>query len=86
MQDETFQIANGSYVNGIDVYGVADVRIRYLTKYDFANFVRERDFVGVYGERTGSWYIHASYEYQPGDQLSQTLTVSLPILGQSYLR
>jgi rhamnogalacturonan endolyase len=29
----------------------------------------------VYGEKTGSWYIHASNEYQPGNHLSQTLTV-----------
>jgi hypothetical protein len=36
--------------------------------------------VGVYGEKTGSWYIHPSYEYQPGDQLSQTLTVSSDVL------
>lgn len=59
VQDETFQFPDGSYV----------------TKYDFANYVRERDFVGVYGEKTGSWYIHASNEYQPGNHLSQTLTV-----------
>ncbi|KAJ4357149.1 uncharacterized protein N0V89_001724 [Didymosphaeria variabile] len=58
VQDETFQIANGSYI----------------TKYDFSNYVRERDFIGVYGDKTGSWYIHPSYEYQPGNQLSQTLT------------
>ncbi|KAK7186884.1 rhamnogalacturonate lyase [Paraphaeosphaeria sporulosa] len=59
VQDETFQLADGSYI----------------TKYDFSNYVRERDFVGVYGDKTGSWYIHPSYEYQPGSQLSQTLTV-----------
>ncbi|KAF1851256.1 polysaccharide lyase family 4 protein [Cucurbitaria berberidis CBS 394.84] len=59
IQDETFQITDGSYV----------------TKYDFANYVRERDFVGIYGDKSGSWYIHASNEYQPGNHLSQTLTV-----------
>ncbi|KAF3005903.1 hypothetical protein E8E13_009549 [Curvularia kusanoi] len=59
IQDETFQFPDGSYV----------------TKYDFANYVRERDFVGVYGDKTGSWYIHASNDYQPGNHLSQTLTV-----------
>ncbi|KAF2800762.1 polysaccharide lyase family 4 protein [Melanomma pulvis-pyrius CBS 109.77] len=59
IQDETFQFPDGSYV----------------TKYDFANYVRERDFVGVYGVKTGSWYIHPTNEYQPGNHLSQTLTV-----------
>ncbi|KAF2847102.1 polysaccharide lyase family 4 protein, partial [Plenodomus tracheiphilus IPT5] len=59
IQDETFLFPDGSYV----------------TKYDFANYVRERDFVGVYGSRTGSWYIHPTNEYQPGNHLSQTLTV-----------
>lgn len=61
VQDETFLFPDGSYV----------------TKYDFANYVRERDFVGVYGNETGSWYIHPTNEYQPGNHLSQTLTVSL---------
>ncbi|KAF2630669.1 polysaccharide lyase family 4 protein [Macroventuria anomochaeta] len=59
IQDETFQFPDGSYV----------------TKYDFANYVRERDFVGVFGDQTGSWYIHPTNEYQPGNHLSQTLTV-----------
>ncbi|KAJ8109735.1 hypothetical protein OPT61_g7240 [Boeremia exigua] len=59
IQDETFQFPDGSYV----------------TKYDFANYVRERDFVGVYGDKTGSWLIHPTNEYQPGNHLSQTLTV-----------
>ncbi|KAH7068815.1 polysaccharide lyase family 4, domain III-domain-containing protein [Paraphoma chrysanthemicola] len=59
IQDETFQFPDGSYV----------------TKYDFANYVRERDVVGVYGNNSGSWYIHPTNEYQPGNHLSQTLTV-----------
>ncbi|KAF2126694.1 polysaccharide lyase family 4 protein [Dothidotthia symphoricarpi CBS 119687] len=59
IQDETFQFKDGTVVS----------------KYDFANYVRERDFVGVYGSKTGSWYIHASNDYQPGNHLSQTLTV-----------
>ncbi|KZM23196.1 Rhamnogalacturonan endolyase [Ascochyta rabiei] len=59
IQDETFQFPDRSYV----------------TKYDFADYVRERDFVGVYGDKTGSWYIHPTNEYQPGNHLSQTLTV-----------
>lgn len=65
VQDETFQLDNGTT----------------LTKYDWSNFARERDFYGVYGpDVVGSWWIHPSTEYFPGDQLSQTLTVGSYIL------
>lgn len=60
VQDETFLLANGTYI----------------TKYDFSDFVRDRDFHGVYGPDFGSWYIHASYESWSSSQLSQGLTVS----------
>ncbi|EFX06471.1 rhamnogalacturonate lyase [Grosmannia clavigera kw1407] len=59
VQDETFLLADGTY----------------LTKYDFADFVRDRDFHGVYGPDFGSWYIHPSYESWSSNQLSQGLTV-----------
>ncbi|TID25989.1 Rhamnogalacturonate lyase [Venturia nashicola] len=60
VQDETFQLPNGTTI----------------TKYDWSNFERERDFYGVYGPGVvGSWWIHPSTEYFPGNQLSQTLTV-----------
>ncbi|KAI5206828.1 hypothetical protein E4T39_02399 [Aureobasidium subglaciale] len=59
VQDETFETANGTYI----------------TKYDWSNYVRERDFNGVYGPLTGSWYIHPSTDYFSGDHLKQTLTV-----------
>ncbi|KAF2759827.1 galactose-binding like protein [Pseudovirgaria hyperparasitica] len=59
VQDETWQLANGSFI----------------TKYDWSNYVRERDFNGVYGHETGSWYIHPSTDYFSGNHLSQTLTV-----------
>ncbi|KAF1360133.1 galactose-binding like protein [Lizonia empirigonia] len=49
----------------------------YVTKYDFANYVRERDLVGIYGNETESWYIHPTNEYQPGNHLSQTLTLNV---------
>lgn len=61
VQDETFALANGTCC---------------ITKYDWANFVRHRDFYGVYGPGVvGSWWIHPSTEYFSGNQLSQTLTV-----------
>lgn len=60
VQDETWQLANGTYI----------------TKYDWSNFVRERDFYGVYGpDVAGSWWIHPTTEYFSASQLSQTLTV-----------
>lgn len=60
VQDETFELADGTII----------------TKYDWSNYVRERDFYGVYGpDVVGSWWIHPSTEYFPGNQLSQTLTV-----------
>lgn len=60
VQDETFQFADGTIV----------------TKYDWTNFVRSRDFYGVNGpDVLGSWWIHPSTEYFSGSQLSQTLMV-----------
>ncbi|KAG9612415.1 polysaccharide lyase family 4 protein, partial [Aureobasidium melanogenum] len=59
VQDETFETSNGTYI----------------TKYDWSNYVRDRDFHGVYGPSTGSWYIHPSTDYFSGSHLKQTLTV-----------
>ncbi|KAK8106447.1 polysaccharide lyase family 4 protein [Apiospora kogelbergensis] len=59
VQDETWQLANGTFI----------------TKYDFSDYVRERDFYGVYGPDVGSWYIHPGTDYYNSDHLSQTLTV-----------
>ncbi|KAL6912403.1 hypothetical protein ACHAPO_010339 [Fusarium lateritium] len=59
VQDETWQLSDGSYI----------------TKYDWSNAVRDRDFYGVYGSKVGSWWIHPSTEYYNSDHMSQTLTV-----------
>ncbi|KAH7137363.1 polysaccharide lyase family 4, domain III-domain-containing protein [Dactylonectria estremocensis] len=59
IQDETWQLADGSFI----------------TKYDWSNAVRDRDFYGVYGSEAGSWWIHPSTEYYNSDHYSQTLTV-----------
>ncbi|KAI0129841.1 polysaccharide lyase family 4, domain III-domain-containing protein [Xylariales sp. AK1849] len=59
VQDETWQLANGTFI----------------TKYDFSDFVRDRDFYGIYGPEVGSWYIHPGTDYYNSNQLSQTLTV-----------
>lgn len=63
VQDETWELANGTFI----------------TKYDFSDFVRDRDFYGVYGPEVGSWYIHPGTDYYNSNHLSQTLTVSLSI-------
>ncbi|KPM45229.1 hypothetical protein AK830_g1397 [Neonectria ditissima] len=59
VQDETWQLPDGSFI----------------TKYDWSNAVRDRDFYGVYGSEAGSWWIHPSSEYYNSDHYSQTLTV-----------
>lgn len=59
VQDETFETSNGTYI----------------TKYDWSNYVRDRDFNGIYGPSTGSWFIHPSTDYFSGNHLKQTLTV-----------
>ncbi|KAK6828426.1 polysaccharide lyase family 4 protein [Apiospora arundinis] len=59
VQDETWQLANGTFI----------------TKYDFSDYVRERDFYGIHGPGFGSWYIHPRTDYYNSDHLSQTLAV-----------
>lgn len=59
VQDETFQIANGTY----------------LTKYDWSAFIRDIDFYGVYGSDFGSWYIRPGKDYFNGNHLKQELIV-----------
>ncbi|USP75083.1 polysaccharide lyase family 4 protein [Curvularia clavata] len=57
VQDETWQKPDGTF----------------LTKYDWAAFLRDQTAYGVYGPEVGSWYIHAGHEYFNGDHLKQEL-------------
>jgi rhamnogalacturonan endolyase len=59
VQDETWQLANGSYI----------------TKYDNSRFVFSDDFYGVYGPRRGAWIIRPGRDYLNGDSLKQELSV-----------
>ncbi|KAF2399009.1 hypothetical protein EJ06DRAFT_543690 [Trichodelitschia bisporula] len=59
VQDETWEKADGSYI----------------TKYDWAGFLREQDVFGVYGEGVGSWFIHAGKDYFNGNHLKQELMI-----------
>lgn len=71
VQDETWQLSDGSG--------------EYITKYDWSNYVRDRDFYGVYGPGVaGSWWIHPSDEYFSASQLSQTLTVGVACVPRAF--
>lgn len=59
VQDETWQLPNGTYI----------------TKYDWSDFIRTADFYGVYGSEFGSWYINPGKDYYNGNQLKQELMV-----------
>ncbi|VDB87394.1 unnamed protein product [Peniophora sp. CBMAI 1063] len=59
VEDETWQLANGTYI----------------TKYDWSDFIRGIDFYGVYGDGFGSWYIRPGTDYFNGDHLKQELIV-----------
>ncbi|KAI0175410.1 polysaccharide lyase family 4, domain III-domain-containing protein [Pestalotiopsis sp. NC0098] len=60
VQDETWELPDGTFI----------------TKYDFSDFVRDRDYYGIYGPGVvGSWYIFPGGDYHNSNQLSQTLTV-----------
>lgn len=60
VQDETWQLPNGTYI----------------TKYDWSDFIKTVDYYGVYGESFGSWYIHPPQkDYINGNQLKQELMV-----------
>ncbi len=59
VEDETWQLANGTYI----------------TKYDFSATVREIDYYGIYGDNFGSWYIRPGGDYINGNHLKQELMV-----------
>jgi rhamnogalacturonan endolyase len=59
VQDETWQLADGSYI----------------TKYDWTAWIRDQDYYGVYGDEFGSWYINPGKDYYNGNHLKQELMV-----------
>ncbi|KAI1079649.1 polysaccharide lyase family 4 protein [Whalleya microplaca] len=65
VQDETWSVAAGE---GGDAQG-------YITKYDFASWVRKQTYYGVYGDGFGSWYINPGKDYYNGNHLKQELMV-----------
>ena len=47
----------------------------YVTKYDWAMFIRNTDFYGVYGDGRGSWYIVLWKDDYNGNYLREELMV-----------
>ncbi|CAJ2503892.1 Uu.00g112860.m01.CDS01 [Anthostomella pinea] len=47
----------------------------YITKYDFASWVRTQTYYGVYGDSFGSWYMNPGKDYYNGNHLKQELMV-----------
>jgi rhamnogalacturonan endolyase len=59
VQDETWQTPEGTF----------------LTKYDWAAFLREQIYYGLYGSEVGSWYINPGKDYYNSNHLKQELMV-----------
>ncbi len=69
IQDETWQLNDGSY----------------YSKYDLAGFVRDIEYYGVYGNGYGAWLINSTCEYYSGGPLKQDLLVHQDSLMLNYL-
>ena len=59
VQDATWRLSDGTY----------------YSKYDYAAYIRETPYQGVFGNGYGSWLLSASREYHSGGPLRQDLTV-----------
>ncbi len=69
VQDETWQLSDGSY----------------YSKYDLAGYIRQTKYYGVYGEKYGAWLINFSHDYFSGGPLKQDLLVHQDSLMLNYL-
>ncbi|ENN76669.1 hypothetical protein YQE_06848, partial [Dendroctonus ponderosae] len=68
VQDETWQLADGTY----------------YTKYDYAGYLRETSYQGVYGNGYGAFVISPSREYHAGGPLKQDLLIHQDSLIANY--
>ena len=59
VQDETWRFPNGTY----------------FSKYDYATYIRDHSYRGVFGGGYGAWMLLASHEYYSGGPLKQDLHV-----------
>ena len=69
IQDETFKLPDDT------IY----------SKYDFAGYLRETPYTGVFGNGYGAWLLTASHEYFSGGPLKQDLLVHQDALIANYL-
>lgn len=69
IQDETWQLKDGSY----------------YSKYDLAGYIRNTNFYGIYGNKVGAWIMNFSHEYFSGGPLKQDLLVHQDSLILNYL-
>lgn len=69
VQDETWRLPDGH------VY----------SKYDFAGYMRQTPFWGVFGHGVGAWLIHGNTEYFSGDALKQDLLVHQDAIILNYM-
>ncbi|XP_033229094.1 rhamnogalacturonate lyase-like [Belonocnema kinseyi] len=69
IQDTTWRLKNGT------IY----------TKYDYAGYIRNSTYLGVFGDGYGAWLISASPEYHSGGPLKQDLLVHEDALIANYM-
>ncbi|ERL90545.1 hypothetical protein D910_07893 [Dendroctonus ponderosae] len=68
VQDSTWQFPNGTY----------------YSKYDYAAYIRQINYQGVYGNGFGAFVVSPSREYHGGGPLKQDLTVHQECLVANY--
>ncbi|XP_033229104.1 rhamnogalacturonate lyase-like [Belonocnema kinseyi] len=55
------------------------------TKYDYAGYIRNSPYLGVFGDGYGAWLLSASREYHSGGALKQDLLVHQDALIANYM-
>ena len=58
---------------------------RYYSKYDYAGYLRNSSYVGVFGHGYGAWLISTSREYHSGGPLKQDILVHEVSLISNYM-
>ena len=69
VQDTTWQFSDGTY----------------YSKYDYAGYIRQSPYLGVFEKGYGAWLISASREYHSGGPLKQDLLVHQDALIVNYM-
>ena len=69
VQDATWQLSDGTY----------------YSKYDYAGYIRNSPYLGVFGHGYGAWMISASRDYHSGGPLKQDILVHDASLISNYM-